>query len=365
MANPRVFFDMEVGGQPEGRIVFELFKDVVPKTAENFRALCTGEKGMGQAGKPLHFKGSIFHRVIKNFMCQGGDFTNFNGTGGESIYGEKFEDENFQLKHEKPFLLSMANAGPGTNGSQFFITTTETPHLDGKHVVFGKVLKGKGIVRAIENLPTSADKPVKDVVIANCGELAENESDGVPTPSDGDAYDEYPDDYEGAKEPADLAKIATELKTIGNDYFKKGNYESAAKKYQKAIRYLQEKPVFDEDEDPEALRVQFYSIKVPCYLNRAMSQLKLNNFKSAIEDTTTVLEFPEKYLTPSDKAKALFRRGTAYLQTKNEVAAIENFEQAAVQNPDDAAIKQQLALAKQRIVERKQKEKAAYSKMFG
>lgn len=173
------------------------------------------------------------------------------------------------------------------------------------------------------------------------------------------------DDYEGSKEPADLAKIATELKAIGNDYFKKGDYQTAAKKYQKAIRYLQEKPVFDEDEDPEALRVQFYSIKVPCYLNRAMSQLKLNNFKSAIEDTTTVLEFPEKYLTPSDKAKALFRRGTAYLQTKNEAAAIENFEQAAVQNPDDAAIKQQLAVAKQRVVERKQKEKAAYSKMFG
>jgi len=365
MANPRVFFDIEIGGQPEGRIVFELFKDVVPKTAENFRALCTGEKGMGQAGKPLHFKGSIFHRVIKNFMCQGGDFTNFNGTGGESIYGEKFEDENFQLKHDQPFLLSMANAGPGTNGSQFFITTTETPHLDGKHVVFGKVLKGKGIVRLIENQPTSADKPVKDVVIANCGELADNESDGVPVPADGDAYEEFPDDYEGSKEPADLAKIATELKSIGNDYFKKGDYQAAAKKYQKAIRYLQEKPVFDEDEDPEALRVQFYSIKVPCYLNRAMSQLKLNNFKSAIEDTTTVLEFPEKYLTPSDKAKALFRRGTAYLQTKNETAAIENFEQAAVQNPDDAAIKQQLALAKQRIVERKQKEKAAYSKMFG
>src|ERR1700754_2044451 len=105
------------------------------------------------------------------------------------------------------------------------------------------------------------------------------------------------DDYEGAKEPADLTKIANELKAIGNDYFKKGDYQFAAKKYQKAIRYLQEKPVFDEDEDPEVLRVQFYSIKVPCYLNRAMSQLKLNNFKSAIEDTTTVLEFPEKYLT--------------------------------------------------------------------
>merc|ERR1711871_748358 len=173
---PRVFFDMEMGEEKLGRIEMELFADVVPKTAENFRQLCTGEAGMGKNGKPLHYKGSSFHRVISNFMCQGGDFTNGNGTGGESIYGEKFDDENFKMKHDTKGLLSMANAGPGTNGSQFFITTTETPHLDGKHVVFGRVVKGYDVVEKIESCEKGAsDKPVVDVVIADCGEIKESE----------------------------------------------------------------------------------------------------------------------------------------------------------------------------------------------
>lgn len=169
---PRVFFDMEMGEEKLGRIEMELYANVVPKTAENFRQLCTGEAGVGKKGKPLHYKGSTFHRVISNFMCQGGDFTNGNGTGGESIYGEKFDDENFKVKHDTKGLLSMANSGPGTNGSQFFITTTETPHLDGKHVVFGRVVKGYEVVEKIEDCEKGAgDKPATDVVIADCGEL--------------------------------------------------------------------------------------------------------------------------------------------------------------------------------------------------
>jgi len=165
--NPKVSFDMVQGEEKLGRVVMQVFKDVVPKTAENFIELC---KGTEKDGKTMGYKGSTFHRVIKDFMIQGGDFTNGDGTGGRSIYGEKFDDENFILTHDAPGLLSMANAGPNTNGSQFFITTKATPHLDGKHVVFGKVVEGMDVVRKIENCKKNAgDKPTVDIVIGECG----------------------------------------------------------------------------------------------------------------------------------------------------------------------------------------------------
>ena len=157
-----VFFDITIDGEPAGRIVFTLFDDVVPKTARNFRELATGEHGFG-------FEGSHFHRVIPDFMLQGGDFTAGNGTGGKSIYGEKFADENFQLKHTKPGQLSMANAGPNTNGSQFFITTIVTDWLDGKHVVFGEVVAGMDVVKAVEKLGSRSGTTSKKIVIADCG----------------------------------------------------------------------------------------------------------------------------------------------------------------------------------------------------
>ena len=175
MANPVVFMDITIGGADAGRMTFELYADAVPKTAENFRALCTGEKGTGRSGKPLHFKGSSFHRVIPNFMCQGGDFTRGNGTGGEAIYGDKFADESFAGKagrHTGFGCLSMANAGPNTNGSQFFICTADTDWLNGKHVVFGTIKEGADTLRAMEAAGSQSGATSKPVVVKDCGQLS-------------------------------------------------------------------------------------------------------------------------------------------------------------------------------------------------
>ena len=177
-ANPRVFLDIMIGDKTAGRIVIQLFANIVPKTAENFRLLCTGEKGTGKSGKPLHYKGSVFHRVIPGFMCQGGDITRGDGTGGESIYGAKFEDEwdNGFVAHSEPYMLSMANSGKNTNGSQFFITTAATSWLDVRHCVFGIVESGMEVVKKMEACGSKNGSCSQKVSITNCGVVKKKSS---------------------------------------------------------------------------------------------------------------------------------------------------------------------------------------------
>jgi len=167
----KVYFDVAIGDEEAGRVVIGLFGEDVPLTVANFRALCTGEKGIGKKGVPLTYKGSVFHRVIPEFMLQGGDITAGNGTGGESIYGEKFRDEAFKFQHDIPGILSMANSGPDTNGSQFFITTVPTAWLDGKHVIFGRVIEGMDVVKKVESLGSSSGRTSKRILITDSGEL--------------------------------------------------------------------------------------------------------------------------------------------------------------------------------------------------
>ncbi|KAF7795708.1 hypothetical protein EIP86_006873 [Pleurotus ostreatoroseus] len=370
---PLTYFDITIGGRPAGRIVFQLYSDIVPKTAENFRALCTGEKGEGQSGKKLWYKGCNFHRVIKQFMIQGGDFTQGDGRGGESIYGEKFEDENFEVKHTKPFLLSMANAGPGTNGSQFFVTCAPTPHLDSKHVVFGEVIRGKSVVRAIENHPTSqGDVPTEPCTIADCGQLDPSDPSLEPTAAaDGDPYEDYPEDQEPlrdgdvADKPEVALRVASEIREIGNKLFKEKQVDRALEKYQKAIRYLDIHNANLPDDAPPELRDSYNALLAPLLLNSSLAAVRLSGSafaQIAITSATRALENLE--LNDADKAKALYRRALAYSATKEDDLAEEDLVRAHELVKEDPAIVAELEKVKARKREKREKEKKAFKKMF-
>ncbi|KAH6874705.1 cyclophilin-like domain-containing protein, partial [Thelonectria olida] len=358
----KVFFDIGLGGRPVGRINMELYNDLVPKTAENFRALCTGEKGLGRSGKPLHYKGSIFHRVIKQFMIQGGDFTKGDGTGGESIYGAKFEDEGFPVKHDKPFLLSMANSGPNTNGSQFFITTVPTPHLDDKHVVFGEVLSGKSIVRQIENLTTqSGDTPAKEALITNCGELNGDEASDPRQPdSTGDPYEDFPEDNAEKLDAQAILKIALDCKEYGNKAFKDKKLALAVDKYQKGLRYLNEDPTLEGQ--PDTLKAELLAIRFSLNNNAALMNLKLESWDDAVRYGSSAIDV--KNVKDTDRAKAYWRRGIAYRSRKDEDLAIRDLEAAHKLAPADPLIISDLTALKTKAATRAAKEKAAYKKYF-
>lgn len=382
---PITYFDISIGDQPIGRVVFSLYTDLVPKTAENFRALCTGEKGTGESGKPLHYAGSAFHRVIKSFMIQGGDFTAGNGTGGESIYGEKFADEAFPRKHDKPFLLSMANAGPNTNGSQFFVTTVPTPHLDGKHVVFGEVIKGKGVVRRVEKTPTeSGDKPKFPCVITACGQLQPDDPSLTASEvigDSGDRYEEFPEDEDNinVSKPEVALQAARDIREAGNKLWKEGKSADAFEKWQKAIRYLDHHPEFSTypgfktplSEDPDTpvdeeevkTRRGFQELLSALLLNSSLAAIKLAgpvNLQTAVSLTNRAVEFAP---SDADRAKALYRRALARVALKEEEEAEKDLVEAT-KLVNDQTISSELERVRAMRKANKEREKARFKKMF-
>lgn len=301
-------------------------------------------------------------------MIQGGDFTAFNGTGGESIYGEKFPDENFDLKHDRPFLLSMANSGPGTNGSQFFVTTVPTPHLDNKHVVFGEVLNGKSIIRKIENMPTQSDKPTTDVTVVDCGELFGDDwanADKRVQDATGDPYEDFPEDHQGEELTAPLAlKIASELKGFGNTAFKKGELNLGLEKYQKGLRYLNEFPE-PADSDPKELGEQMKALRFTLHSNSSLLANKLQQYQQAQSWASFALQVAEAAKAKdADLAKVYFRRALARVGLKEEEGALNDLQEATKLAPTDVGITNEIAKVKKAIKDRDAKDKAAARKFF-
>ncbi|CAI9110126.1 OLC1v1010102C1 [Oldenlandia corymbosa var. corymbosa] len=360
MGRPRCFLDISIGGELEGRLVVELYDDVVPKTAENFRALCTGEKGVGpNTGAPLHYKGSCFHRVIRGLLVQGGDNSAGDGTGGESIYGLKFEDENFDLKHERKGMLSMANTGPNTNGSQFFITTTQSSQMDGKHVVFGRVIKGLQVIRSIEHVKTSENEcPTVDVLIADCGEIPEGADDGTSNFfKDGDIFPDLPAELD--TKPDDLSwwmNAVDSIKAFGNERYKNSDYKMAMRKYCKALRYMDK--CWEMEELDIVRSDSLRKIKSQIFTNCSACKLKLGDLKGALLDAESAIRDVE------DNVKAFYRQGQAYMALNEIDNAVESFKNALDLEPNDGGIKKELAAARKKLADRRNKEKKAYSRMF-
>ncbi|XP_011629445.2 LOW QUALITY PROTEIN: peptidyl-prolyl cis-trans isomerase D, partial [Pogonomyrmex barbatus] len=360
--NPLVFLDVAIDSEKVGRIVIELYKDVVPRTAENFRALCTGEKGAGTKAEKLHYKGSVFHKVVSQFMIQGGDIVNFDGTGGESIYGPYFDDENFTLKHNCPGLLSMVNEGKSnTNSSQFIITVQPSIHLDNTNVVFGKVIKGMGAVLEINQVQTEKDIPSEKISIVDCGELKRNGSWGLEE-NDGseDIYTPWPEDWNYTNQVNKLShkfmeEVIRKIKDSGNEYFAKQNFVDAGRKYKKALRYYSW--MNQQENMPDTFYASLIDLKLVLLLNLAAVHIKQKKYRQAIDLCDEVLQMD------NTNGKAFFRRAQAYIHLNEYKLGLKDLLQAFDLCPDNKAILQEIKKVKQMENSYLKFEKITYRKM--
>jgi len=347
--NSFVYLDINIGEEYEGRIIIELFENIAPKTCKNFKALCTGE--CEKDGKKLTYKGSIFYRIMRGFIIQGGDIENNDGTGGESIYGKFFDDETFEIKHEEG-IVSMANNGKNTNGSQFFIVTDyEIEELDGQNVAFGKVYSGMDIVKSIESQKTVSvldhgDKPIDDCVISDCGIWEE----GMKKIGPEDGYPLYPKYYEA--ENPDYLEIAQKIKKDGNDKFCTGNYKTSVKLYKKALRYLMYFQYPSSEEGVEIAKT-FHKLSISLHLNQAASYIKMKDYDSAITECIIVLDHPNS--SEADKIKASYRKGVCFFEKQKYQDAFDSFKKAsALDGGKDPAIKKYLYESGAKVREEKE-----------
>ncbi|XP_043289020.1 peptidyl-prolyl cis-trans isomerase D isoform X2 [Venturia canescens] len=337
-------------------------ENIVPRTAENFRALCTGEKGIGCNGKNLHYKGTIFHKIVPLFMIQGGDIINFDGTSGESIYGPQFEDENFEVQHDKEGLLSMVNKGrPDTNSSQFIITTGPSKHLDNTHVVFGRVLKGMGIVSELNSVPTTNDKPSEKVHITDCGEFKKGENWGLEeNDCTTDKYPPWPEDWDYADskdvDQKFIVDVVKQIKDSGNHYFAKKDFVNAGRKYKKALRY--HKWLSETGDMPSELEENATELKVVSWLNLAAVYLKEKKPREALKLCNQVLAINE------DNGKALFRRGQAYMDLNEYNCGMADLRRASSTCPNNSDILQEIAKVKRIMQSYLLVERAVCKRMF-
>lgn len=357
-----VFFDFAVDNDNVGRVVLELYDEIVPKSVENFLALCTGEKGCGISGNPLHYKNSIVHKAIPEFMIQCGDITNFDGTGGESIYGLYFDDENFILSHDVPGIVGLANTGKkNTNNSQFYITTVPCPHLDGKNVAIGKVVKGLSIVKQISECATVNDKPLKKYEILNCGRLGENSSwDLCEKDGTSDMYPSWPDDWD--KDPRDISldrmKIYAEnIKNSGNIFYSQQWYAKAERKYLKAMTYINwyingVKHLNRCNENA------FKNTLVACLLNLSAVKLQTESYRECIDFCLQVLR------KDKDNIKAIFRIAQANIALNNHEIGLQYLNKAHRIMPRDKVIINEIRKVKKFMKDYLNVEKKTYAKMF-